>query len=241
MNIPRHVAIIMDGNGRWAKQKGLPRVMGHKVGAERVEELIRVAPKYGVRYLTLYAFSQENWQRPEAEVTFLMNLLTDYLEAKLRQMMENNVVFRAIGNLSDMPQKIQSKLGEWTLATQNNTGLVVTFAFSYSSRFEITQACRQIAAKAASGELKPAEITEQTLSRHLYTANLPDPDLLFRTSGEMRISNFLLWQISYTELYVTDRFWPDFTEEEFAKAISDFSRRERRYGRTETQGAAQGP
>ncbi len=232
-NNPRHVAIIMDGNGRWAQKRGLPRIAGHEVGGQRVEELTEIAPKYGVKYLTLYAFSKENWQRPPVEVNFLMNLLGNYLDNKLKKFMENNTVFNAIGDLKDLPESIQRKIAEFMEKTKGNTGLVVTFAFSYSSRYEIMEACRKIAAQAAAGKLKPEDIDEKTISSNLYTANLPDPDFLIRTSGEMRISNFLLWQISYAELYVTEKCWPDFNEEEFAQAIEAFKKRERRFGGTE--------
>lgn len=232
-NIPRHVAIIMDGNGRWAQKKGLPRIAGHEVGVQRVEEIVEVAPKYGVKYLTLYAFSKENWTRPPAEVTFLMDLLGAYLDSKMQKLVENNVIFTTIGDIKDLPQKNQEKIARLTEKTKHNTGLTVAFAFSYSSRFEITEACRRIAKQAAEGSLKPEAITEQTVASHLYTAKLPDPDLLVRTSGEMRISNFLLWQISYAELIVTEKYWPDFNEAEFAKAIEEFQKRERRFGGTE--------
>ena len=229
---PQHVAIIMDGNGRWAQGRGLPRIKGHEVGSERVEEIISVARKYGVKYVTFYAFSKENWQRPQSEVSFLMDLLAGYLGHKVRKMHDNNVVFNAIGNLKDLPPKIQDKVGEGMNLTKNNTGLIATFALSYSSRLEITEACRKIAREAAQGKLDPEAITENTVSKALYTSNLPDPDLLIRTSGEMRISNFLLWQISYAELYVTEKLWPDFGEEEFAKAIQEYQKRERRFGKT---------
>ena len=237
-NNPKHIAVIMDGNGRWAKSRGMLRIQGHEVGAQRVEDIIEIAPKYGVEYLTLYAFSKENWQRPAHEVTFLMGLLSGYLDRKLKKMMSNNVVFHAIGNIPDLPKKIQQKIKEWTEVTKNNTGLVVTFAFSYSSRFELTQACQRIAQEVKDGSLQPEQITEKTIQKHLYTANLPDPDLLVRTSGEMRISNFLLWQISYTEIYVTDKFWPEFTEEELVKAIEAFQKRERRFGKTSAVSSA---
>ena len=231
-NIPNHVAIIMDGNGRWAQKKGLPRIAGHEVGVQRVEEIIEIAPKYGVQYLTLYAFSKENWQRPPAEVTFLMELLGSYLDSKMQRLIDNNVIFNAIGDIKDLPPKNQEKIARLTEKTKHNTGLTATLAFSYSSRFEIKEACRRIAEKAAAGSLKPGDITEQTVASHLYTANLPDPDLLVRTSGEMRISNFLLWQISYAELYVTEKLWPEFDEKEFQKALLDYQKRERRFGRT---------
>ena len=229
---PNHIAIIMDGNGRWAQSRRLPRIRGHEVGSDRVEEIISIASKYGVKYLTLYAFSKENWQRPSDEVSFLMGLLSVYLDHRLQRMMDNNAVFNAIGNLKDLPAKIQEKIAFRMNQTRSNTGTFVTFAFSYSSRLEITEACRKIAEDAAAGKIKHSEITEETLAGRLYTAGLPDPDLLIRTSGEMRLSNFLLWQISYTELYVTDKLWPDFGEEELALAIQEYQKRERRFGKT---------
>ena len=231
-NIPQHVAIIMDGNGRWAERQGLLRTRGHQVGCERVEEIIRVAPKYGVRYLTLYAFSKENWQRPKHEVAFLMTLLGEYLDRKLPELMKNGVVIHAIGHLEDLPSEIQKKMAHAMEKTRQNKGLVTTFAFSYSSRLEITDACRKIAREVRDGKIQPEAITEKTIADHLDTAGLPDPDLLIRTSGEMRISNFLLWQISYTEIYLTEKYWPEFTEEELVKALEDYKRRERRFGRT---------
>lgn len=232
-NVPQHIAIIMDGNGRWAKQKNLPRIAGHEVGVQRVEEIIEIAPNYGVKYLTLYAFSKENWQRPPAEVTFLMDLLGKYLDSKMQKLIDNNVIFTTIGDIKDLPPKNQEKIATLTEKTRHNTGLTVAFAFSYSSRFEITEACRRIAEKAVQGMLAPDSINEATVSAHLYTANLPDPDLLIRTSGEMRISNFLLWQISYAELYMTEKFWPDFNETEFVRALEAYQKRERRFGGTQ--------
>ena len=230
---PQHVAIIMDGNGRWAKHRGLPRIRGHEEGGRRVEEIIRVAPSLGVKHLTLYAFSKENWQRPKPEIDFLMGLLSDYLDRRLEDMKKNNLVFSAIGRLEDLPSAIQKKIERNMRESRSNTGLHLTFAFSYSSRLEIADACRKIAAKVADRKLSLDQINEQTVSDHLYTAGTPDPDLLVRTSGEMRISNFLLWQISYAELYVTKKFWPEFTAEEFEKAVLAYRRRERRFGRSE--------
>ncbi len=230
--IPRHVAIIMDGNGRWAARKGFPRVKGHEAGGQRVEDAMRFASKAGIQYLTLYAFSKENWQRPRQEVSFLMELLSSYLDRSRADLMKNNIVFRAIGRLEDLPAEVQKKLARNIADTSRNTGLVTTVAFSYSSRLEMVEACRQIAAKAASGEMDLDEITEEVFSSHLYTRDLPDPDLLIRTSGEMRISNFLLWQISYAELYITEKFWPEFTEQEFQKALQVYAQRERRFGKT---------
>lgn len=231
-NIPKHVAIIMDGNGRWAEKRGFPRIRGHQVGVERVEEIMRIAPEMGVRYLTLYAFSKENWQRPKDEVNFLMQLLSQYLDRKLEEMKKNHVVFNAIGHLEDLPEKVKEKVMTAMRETQNNTGLVATFAFSYSSRHEIAEACKKIAEEVAQNKLKIEEINEGTITSHLYTAGLPDPDLLIRTSGEMRLSNFLLWQSSYTELYITEKFWPEFDEQEFKKAIEVYQKRERRFGKT---------
>lgn len=234
---PRHIAIIMDGNGRWARRQGLARIRGHQAGADRLEEIMRAAEEFGVKYLTLYAFSKENWQRPPEEVQFLMKLLSTYLDNKLPDLKKNNIIFNAIGDLKDMPEEVQAKIQRNIQETKNNTGLMVNFAFSYSSRWEITEACRSIARKAAQGVLKPEDISEQIISEHLCTAKIPDPDLLVRTSGEMRISNFLLWQISYAELYVTEKCWPEFTKEELQAAIQDYQKRERRFGRTEPEKA----
>ncbi len=237
-NDPQHIAIIMDGNGRWAQKQGLPRIRGHQVGVERVEDIMRVAPDLGVKYLTFYAFSKENWQRPKDEVSFLMDLLGKYLDLKIGEFKRKNVVFNTIGQIEDLPKIIQEKIAKAKSETRQNNGLVATFAFSYSSRLEITRAARLLAEQCARGELKPDQIDEALLSRHLYTADLPDPDLLIRTSGEMRISNFLLWQISYAELYVTDKFWPEFTVDEFKKAVDDFKKRERRFGKTHAASAS---
>ncbi len=230
--IPQHVAIIMDGNGRWAKKQGLLRVQGHEVGVQRVEEIIQAAKDKGIRFLTLYAFSKENWRRPKEEVEFLMGLLSSYLDKKINAMIKNNCVFNVIGEIADLAPTLQKKLTQAMEASKHNTGLVVTFALSYSSRREILKACQKIAEQAIRGEIQPSAITEETISRNLYTAAMPDPELLIRTSGEMRISNFLLWQISYAELYVTQRFWPEFTRDEFEKALDEYTKRERRFGDT---------
>ncbi len=230
--IPQHVAVIMDGNGRWAKAKGLLRVQGHQKGIERVEEIIAAAAEAGVRYLTLYAFSKENWRRPEQEVNFLMDLLSGALDRKVEELHKKNVVFNAIGRLEDLPSSVREKLRSGMDLTRKNTGLVVTFALSYSSRLEMVDACRKIGKMIEAGTLKPGEVTEETISNQLYTAGMPDPDLLIRTSGEMRISNFLLWQISYAELFVTQKFWPDFGRDDFFAALDDFQKRDRRFGRT---------
>ena len=234
-NIPTHVAIIMDGNGRWAERHGWPRVKGHEIGVQRVEEITRVAPKLGVKYLTFYTFSKENWNRPKPEVAFLMELLSIHLDKKLKEFLENNVVFKVIGKIEDLPSIIQKKIERNVRETANNTGIVVIFALSYSSRLEIVDACRAIAEKTAKGLLLPMEIDEKTVSSHLYTDGIPDPDLLVRTSGEMRISNFLLWQISYSELYVTEKCWPEFDEAEFEKSLQEYQKRDRRFGLTAQQ------
>jgi len=235
--IPQHVAIIMDGNGRWAKKQGLLRIQGHEVGVQRVEEIIQAAQDKGIRYLTLYAFSKENWRRPKEEVAFLMGLLSSYLDKKIEKMIRNNCVFNVIGEMNDLGAILHKKLSQAMERSKGNTGLVVSFALSYSSRREILRACQRLATQAAEGSIKPSEITEEMLSENLYTAGMPDPELLIRTSGEMRISNFLLWQISYSELYITQKFWPEFTRDEFEKALESYKSRERRFGDTS---AAQG-
>jgi undecaprenyl diphosphate synthase len=222
----------MDGNGRWAKKQGLLRVQGHEVGARRVEEIIQAAQDKGIRYLTLYTFSKENWRRPKPEIEFLMGLLTNYLDKKIERLIKNNCVFNVIGETSDLAGVLQKKLMQAVENSKKNTGLVVSLALSYSSRREILRACQRIAAQAVAGTITPSDITEELFAKNLYTANMPDPELLIRTSGEMRISNFLLWQISYAELYVTQKFWPEFTREEFEKALEDYQRRERRFGDT---------
>lgn len=231
--IPKHVAIIMDGNGRWAKKQSKPRVFGHQKGADRLQEVMETAQEIGVKYLTLYAFSKENWQRPEDEIQFLMELLSKYIDHKLPELKKNNVVFKTIGDLKDMPSIVQEKLAKAQAETSSNTGLHVVFALSYSSRYEITNACKEIAEKIKAGDLSIDQVDEATVSAHLYTKDIPDPDLLIRTSGEFRISNFLLWQISYSEIYITEKCWPEFSSAEFLKAIQDYQKRERRYGRTE--------
>ena len=230
--IPQHVAIIMDGNGRWAKRQGLIRIQGHEVGVQRVEEIIQAAKDKGIRYLTLYAFSKENWRRPKEEVQFLMGLLSAYLDKKIEKLIANNCIFNVIGEIKDLGGSLQKKLTQAMENSKKNTGLVVTFALSYSSRREILRACRSLAEQAAGGTIKASEITEEDISKNLYTSGMPDPELLIRTSGEMRISNFLLWQISYAELYITQKYWPEFTRDEFEKALEDYRGRERRFGDT---------
>ncbi|OQA56455.1 MAG: Ditrans,polycis-undecaprenyl-diphosphate synthase ((2E,6E)-farnesyl-diphosphate specific) [Candidatus Omnitrophica bacterium ADurb.Bin277] len=231
--IPRHVAIIMDGNGRWAKRRGFPRIRGHEEGVRRVEEVVRAAQDMGIRYLTLYTFSKENWRRPREEVNFLMNLLSSYLDGKINGLIEDNVILNMIGELNDLPENLQKKLLRTRKDSEKNTGITLTLALSYSSRAEIVQACAKIAREVKSGKLDPDRIDEATVSGNLFTSGMPDPELLIRTSGEMRISNFLLWQISYSELYVTQKLWPEFTREELEKAVTDYRSRERRFGTTE--------
>ena len=228
--VPRHVAIIMDGNGRWAQQHKLPRLSGHEAGRKSVKKVVQAAIAHGVRYLTLYAFSVENWQRPREEVQGLMGLLRLVLREELAEMGKEGVRLRAIGRLQDLPEAVREELHSAMEKTKANTRLDLILALSYGSRVEITEAARAIAREVKSGQLDAEKISEETISRHLYTRDLPDPDLLIRTSGEMRISNFMLWQISYAEIHVTPVLWPDFGKEEFAAALADFARRERRFG-----------
>lgn len=233
--IPRHVAIIMDGNGRWAQRRSLGRVEGHKRGRDAVEAVVETCREIGISYVTLYAFSTENWQRPPTEVRALMALLQRYLRNELQQMMKKNVRLRAVGDLDRLSPEVRKSLDDVISATQNNTGLTVILALSYGAREEIVQAARTLALAAQRGELAPQDITEQHLTQALWTADIPDPDFLIRTSGEFRLSNFLLWQLAYTELYVTDTFWPDFTRDEFLRALANYQSRERRFGRTAEQ------
>ena len=229
--LPAHVAIIMDGNGRWAKERSLPRVEGHRRGAESVRSVLRTAARLGVKYLTLYAFSVENWKRPQDEVDTLMKYLARYLKSEQREMNDNNVKLQAIGQTSRLPKFVRDQLEATRESLSQNTGTTLTLALSYGGRTELVDAVRGIAEKTRDGEIDPAKISEQTISGHLYTSDMPDPDLLIRTSGEMRVSNFLLWQISYAELVVTDRLWPDFGEPEFCAAMEEFAGRNRRFGK----------
>ena len=226
--IPQHVAIIMDGNGRWAKQRGHERSYGHQAGAETVHVIAEEAAKLGVRYLTLYTFSTENWNRPSDEVAALMGLLFDSIEEET--FMKNNISFRVIGDIEKLPANVQQRLNTCVAHTSHNTGMCLVLALSYSSRWEITEAARQIADLVQKSELKPEQIDSELISRHLTTHFMPDPDLLIRTSGEQRLSNFLLWQAAYAELFFTPVLWPDFTEEDFAQALDEYARRERRFG-----------
>lgn len=228
--IPAHVAIIMDGNGRWAKKRGLPRTMGHAQGAKVVEQILEDADHMGIRYLTVYAFSTENWARPDSEVTALMNLLRTYMKTSLAKCAKNNVRIRVIGDKTRLDEDLQKAIAHLEEETKNNTGIGFQIAINYGARDEMRRGIQDLARKVADGTLKPEDIDEAAISGSLDTAGIPDPDLLIRTCGEERISNFLLWQIAYSELYFTDKAWPDFDKEELEKAIDAFNHRERRYG-----------
>ena len=233
--LPKHVAIIMDGNGRWAKGKGKLRVFGHHNGVLSVRDVVEGAGELGVKYLTLYTFSAENWNRPSFEVTAIMELLVSTINKEIKQLMKNNVKLNAIGDLNQLPGKCNRELVGAIEKTSANTGLVLTLALSYSSRRELMQAAKGIAEQVKAGTLNPEDITEEVFAQNLYTHNLPDPELLIRTSGEYRISNYLLWQIAYAELYFTDKLWPDFRREDLYEAILDYQKRERRFGMTSEQ------
>jgi undecaprenyl diphosphate synthase len=227
---PTHVAIIMDGNGRWAKQRGLIRSKGHEKGTESVRAAIRACRKLGIRYLTLYAFSVENWSRPKAEIDALMALLKKFLRDEVKELHENKVRLRAIGRLSDLPESVRHELNKAMQATEHYTEATLVLALSYGGRTEIAHAAQELARQVKAGTLDPEAIDEASIAAHLYAPDIPDPDLMIRTSGEMRISNFLLWQLSYSELYITDTLWPDFREEHMVKAIEEYARRHRRFG-----------
>jgi undecaprenyl diphosphate synthase len=233
--IPQHVAIIMDGNGRWAKQKGMARVFGHKNGVKSVRESTEAARELGIKVLTLYAFSTENWNRPKKEVDTLMSLLVSSLKDELKTLQKNDIKLQTIGQLENLPKKAQKELKEVIEVTQNNTSMILNLALSYGSREEIVNTMKNISKKVVNKELSIEEIDEKIINNHLYTFNLPDVDLMIRTSGEKRISNFLLWQIAYAELYFTDVLWPDFRKEDFFKAILDYQHRERRFGKISEQ------
>lgn len=228
--LPAHIAIIMDGNGRWARKRGLMRTAGHRAGVKAVKKIVRIAGDIGLKYLTLFTFSTENWKRPKTEVSAIMRLLEETTKKELSELLENNVRLIATGNIENIPARKRGVLLDAIERTRNNTGLVLNLALSYSGRTEIIQAIRKIGKDISSGRIDPDAIDDETFALYLQTNGLPDPDLLIRTSGEMRISNFLLWQTAYTELYVTDVLWPDFKEEDFLKAIADYQRRERRFG-----------
>jgi len=230
LSVPAHVAIILDGNGRWAKEKGMPRNYGHMQGAKAVEDILVDARDLGIKYLTVYAFSTENWSRPEAEVSALMTILRNYLKTSIKKSMKNNVRCRVIGERAALSEDIQKAIAELEDATKDNTGLTFTIAINYGSRDEITRAVRKVAEKVAAGELAPDDITEQMIAQNLDTNFLPDPDLLIRTCNEQRISNYLLWQCAYTEFYYTPVAWPDFNKDELIKAIESYSGRTRKFG-----------
>lgn len=233
IHIPRHVAIIMDGNGRWAKARGLNRSMGHQQGVETVREITTLASGLGIEYLTLYTFSTENWNRPPEEVAALMSLILTAMEEEL--FMKNNVRMRTIGDIQRLPEEVREAIVGLEQRTAGNTGMTMVIALSYSARWELTQAAQKIARRVAQGTLLPENITEETVSRELSTSFMPDPDLLIRTGGEVRLSNYLLWQCAYSELYFCNTFWPDFGETEFMKALAQYQHRERRYGKTSEQ------
>ncbi len=233
--LPKHVAIIMDGNGRWAKQRGLMRSIGHENGVTTVRQITEIASELGIGYLTLYTFSTENWNRPQDEVDALMNLVVVSIEQQTPDLIKNNVRLTAIGDLERMPDFAKQRLAKCIDDTSHCSGLVLCLALSYSSRWEIVEACKALAQKVVDGEVKVDAIDAELFSEHLATRNMPDPDLLIRTAGDERISNFLLWQIAYSELYFTDKFWPDFTKDDFCEAILSYQQRERRYGKTSEQ------
>jgi undecaprenyl diphosphate synthase len=231
--LPRHVAIIMDGNGRWAARRSMPRLVGHRAGADAVRRTVETAARLGLECLTLYAFSTENWKRPRFEIRALMDLLTEYLRKELHSLRENNIQFRMIGRSEELNISVLEQIRKAELSTFQNTGLRLNIALNYGSRAEIVDAVRKLAREVAAGHLRPDEVDEELIHRNLYTRALPDPDLLIRTSGEMRLSNFLLWQIAYAELHVTETLWPDFGERDLFSALIDYQKRERRYGRVQ--------
>jgi len=238
--LPRHVAVIMDGNGRWAEQRGLPRLYGHRVGKDSVRAVVETSRRLGVKYLSLYAFSTENWARPLREVDGLMALLRRYLASELGKMMKHQIRLRAVGSLRKLPPAVREALRATVEATKRNTGMTVMLAVSYGGREEIARAARAIARRVERGELDPGRITARTVAKHLGTAGIPDPDLLIRTGGEMRISNFLLWNLAYTELYFSPLLWPDFDAAALDAALDFYAGRERRFGRTAAEAEAEG-
>ena len=228
--IPRHVAIIMDGNGRWAKKKAINRIKGHEEGTKSVKEIVRASRELGIQWLTLYVFSEENWKRPKIEIDALMKILKKFLMSELKEMQDNAIRFQTLGRIYKLPKDIQDLVHVTTEKTSKNDKMVLSIALSYGSRQEILDCIKKIAEKVRSRDLDPDKITENVISDYLYTSNMPDPDLLIRTSGEYRISNFMLWQIAYTEIYITSTLWPDFRKDEFFSAIEAYQKRERRYG-----------
>jgi len=228
--VPLHIAIIMDGNGRWAKRRGLPRHFGHKAGIDTIKNVVKWADEIGVKILTLYAFSTENWSRPRAEVDFLMRLPVDYLEAELEKLLENNIKLQVLGETGGLPSHTREAVCEATRKTAGNTGLILNLAFNYGSRAEILRAVKELSREVRKGRLSPEDVDEKAFQKHLYTGELPDPDLLIRPSGELRISNFLLWQLAYTEFWFSNTMWPDFSRREFLQAVKDYQERDRRFG-----------
>ena len=233
--LPKHVAIIMDGNGRWAKEQKMSRIRGHQEGAESVREIIRTSREIGIPWLTLYAFSEENWKRPKSEIAALMALLKRFIKSELKEMMENGIRFHTIGRTSKLPRNVQKAVDDAKEKTAKNTDMTLTLALSYGARQEVVDGIRQIVKRASLGDLNPEDITEDFFSGFLYTRGMPDPDLLIRTSGEYRVSNFLLWQLAYAELYITPIYWPDFRKEDYLNALKAYQVRERRYGATSEQ------
>jgi undecaprenyl diphosphate synthase len=239
--LPRHIAIIMDGNGRWARARSLPRVAGHRAGIASVRDIVETAARLGIQVLTLYAFSVENWKRPRSEVNTLMELLKEFLNRELETLQRNNIRFQVIGRFDELGSSVQRELRKGMEATAANTGLLFNIALSYGGRTEIVDACRRLMEERLRGTAAWTELTEEVFERYLYTAGQPDPDLLIRTSGELRVSNFLLWQIAYAEIWVTETLWPDFRRRELLQAINDFQKRERRYGRVLEEAASRAP
>ncbi len=229
--VPGHIAFIMDGNGRWAKERGLPRISGHRAGAQRVKEIVRIASDLGIKVVTFFTFSTENWSRPKREVDLLMLFLGDFLKKEIKNLHKNNIRFMTIGQDDPLPMALQAKIKETERETKSNSGLIMVLALNYGARHEIVEAAKRIAADVVKQEINIDSLNEDMFSRYLYTAGLPDPDFLIRTSGEMRISNFLLWQLSYAEIYFTKTYWPDFGEEELKKAIAVYQNRERKFGK----------
>jgi len=235
-NLPRHIAIIMDGNGRWAKQRDLPRAQGHIEGVKRVEDIVNASREIGIEVVTLFTFSTENWNRPDDEVLMLMKIITTVLERKVKKLKKDNMRFHTIGRREGIPESLLKTIDMVVKETKDNTGVIMNMAFNYGGRMEMIDAVKDIATQVCQNKLKIDDVNEETINQALYTKDLPDPDLLIRTSGELRISNFLLWQLSYAELYFTEKLWPDFTAEEYEKAILDYQQRERRFGNLQKSG-----
>ncbi len=234
-NLPRHIAVIMDGNGRWAQQRGLPRTEGHREGIESVRDIVKASSQLGLKYLTLYAFSIENWKRPHTEVNILMKLLEHYLKQEIEELHENNVRLKSIGKLNSLPKSVQSQLHSSIEKTKENEGLTLTLALSYGGRWDIVRAVQMIALDVRRGKVSPEDINEDLFSDYLTTRSIPDPDFLIRSSGELRLSNFLLWEMAYGEMYITEKFWPEFRRESLYEALRNYQHRERRFGKTSSQ------